>query len=132
MRGVCSRRRGKAVAARNDAPTAPSRRGIGARFALAAALLCALFAASAASADSHVVVIEQMRFTPATLTVHRGDEVTWVNRDLFPHTASADGHGFDSGSIAPQASWRYVARERGRLPYSCTFHPTMHGTLIVR
>ncbi|KVO18201.1 copper-binding protein [Burkholderia ubonensis] len=120
------------MAARNDAPTAPSRRGIGARFALAAALLCALFAASAASADSHVVVIEQMRFTPATLTVHSGDEVTWVNRDLFPHTASADGHGFDSGSIAPQASWRYVARERGRLPYSCTFHPTMHGTLIVR
>ncbi|WP_080497640.1 cupredoxin domain-containing protein [Burkholderia ubonensis] len=121
------------MAARNDALTAPSRRGIGARSALlAAALLCALFAASAASADSHVVVIEQMRFTPAELTVHRGDEVTWVNRDLFPHTASADGHGFDSGSIAPQASWRYVARKRGRFPYTCTFHPTMHGTLIVR
>ncbi|KVM73125.1 copper-binding protein [Burkholderia ubonensis] len=117
------------MAARNDVPTAPSRRGIGARSALAAVLL---FAESAASADSHVVVIEQMRFTPATLTVHRGDEVTWVNRDLFPHTASADGHAFDSGSIAPQASWRYVTRERGRLPYSCTFHPTMHGTLIVR
>lgn len=131
MRGVCSRRWGKAVAARNDALTAPSRRGIGARSALAA-LLCALFATPATCADSHAVVIEQMRFTPATLTVHRGDEVTWVNRDLFPHTASADGHGFDSGSIAPQASWHYVARKRGRFPYSCTFHPTMHGTLIVR
>lgn len=107
------------------------RRRFGARCARAA-WVCALAASSGVFAESHVVVVEQMRFTPAELTVHHGDEVVWINRDLFPHTASADAHAFDSGSIAPQASWHYVARERGRFPYSCTFHPTMHGMLIVR
>ncbi|WP_446901227.1 cupredoxin domain-containing protein [Burkholderia sp. YIM B11467] len=97
-----------------------------------AAWVCALVASSCVFAESHVVVVEQMRFTPATLTVRRGDEVVWINRDLFPHTASADARAFDSGSIAPQASWHYIAHERGRFPYSCTFHPTMHGMLIVR
>lgn len=122
MRGICNRHWGKAVARRND-----HRRSIGAAW-----LLCALLAAPAVFAGTHVIVVEQMRFTPAELTVQRGDEVVWINRDLFAHTASADGHAFDSGSIAPQASWHYVARERGRFPYSCTFHSTMHGTLNVR
>ncbi|MGU7768734.1 cupredoxin domain-containing protein [Burkholderia sp. MR1-5-21] len=94
--------------------------------------LATLAVSSGAFAGTHVVVIEQMRFTPAELTVQRGDEVVWINRDLFAHTASADARAFDSGSIAPQASWHYVARVRGRFPYSCTLHPTMHGMLNVR
>ncbi|RQR60135.1 copper-binding protein [Burkholderia sp. Bp9126] len=122
MRAICNRRWGKAVARRNE-----RRRAIGAAW-----LLGALLATPAAFAGSHVIVVDQMRYTPSELTVQRGDEVVWINRDLFAHTASADGDGFDSGSIAPQASWHYVARERGRFPYACTFHPTMHGTLNVR
>lgn len=132
MRAICSRRWGKAVTARNDALAAPSRASPWGRRCAGAVWLGALALSSGALAGSQVVVIEQMRFAPAELTVHRGDEVVWINRDLFPHTASADGHAFDSGSIAPQASWHYVARERGRFPYSCTFHPTMHGTLNVQ
>ncbi|MPW17675.1 copper-binding protein [Paraburkholderia sp. CNPSo 3157] len=92
----------------------------------------ALFAfAMPTMASTYVVTIEQMRFNPPTLTVHRGDEVVWVNKDLVAHTASTDAKGFDSKSIAPDASWRYKVGKPGRYAYRCIFHPTMHGTLIV-
>ena len=87
--------------------------------------------AAPAAARNHVVTIAQMRFDPPTVKVHRGDSIVWVNKDLVPHTVSADAKTFDSGSIAPGASWRYVARQPGAHPYQCRFHPTMRGTLIV-
>jgi len=40
-----------------------------------------------------------MQFNPAELTVHRGDRVVWVSKDLFPHTATAKDKTFDSGTI---------------------------------
>ena len=81
---------------------------------------------------THQIVIDQMRFNPPTLTVKRGDRIQWVNKDLFPHTATSTAKAFDSGSIAPNASWSFVAGKPGSYPYLCTFHPTMRGTLNVR
>lgn len=98
---------------------------------IAAVAMTAAFAVDPAPAD-HVIVIEQMRFNPPTLTVRRGDRVTWVNKDLFPHTASATSKAFDSRSIAPSGSWTYVAGRPGSYPYTCSFHATMTGTLTVR
>jgi plastocyanin len=93
--------------------------------------------AAAANSDdtvsrTYVVVIEQMRFNPPALTVRRGDRVVWVNKDLFPHTASANSKTFDSSGIAPNASWSYVAGRAGNYPYMCSLHPSMHGTLTVQ
>jgi plastocyanin len=79
----------------------------------------------------YVVTIENMQFNPPKLTVHRGDRVVWVNKDLFAHTATADAKAFDSHDIAPNASWTYVARRGGDYSYRCTFHPTMKGMLTV-
>nr|WP_268238841.1 cupredoxin family copper-binding protein [Paraburkholderia caffeinilytica] len=87
---------------------------------------------SEAAAGTYVIVIEQMRFNPPVLTVHRGDRVTWVNKDLFPHTATATPTAFDSHEIQPNASWSYVTRQTGSYPYLCTLHTTMRGTLIVQ
>ncbi|WP_235024513.1 cupredoxin domain-containing protein [Caballeronia arvi] len=87
---------------------------------------------SEAMAATFVVVIEQMRFEPPALTIARGDRVVWVNKDLFPHTATADKKAFDSHDIAPDASWSFVARDAGSYAYSCTLHPTMHAILNVR
>ena len=100
--------------------------------ALAAlAIACALGAHAADAAPrTHTVVIEGLRFNPETLTVHRGDRIVWRNKDLVPHTATASG-AFDSRSIAAHGSWSYVARKAGALPYVCSFHPTMKGTLKV-
>lgn len=78
----------------------------------------------------HVVTIQNMQFEPAELIVKRGSRVVWINKDLFPHTATAKT--FDSGSIEANASWSYVASEPGDHAYLCAFHPTMKGRLIVR
>jgi plastocyanin len=62
--------------------------------------------------------------------VKRGDRITWVNNDLFPHDVRADGV-FDSHEIAPSKSWSYVANRAGNYAYRCTLHPTMTARLIV-
>ena len=93
---------------------------------LAAALLLPVLACAA----THEVKVEGMQFTPATLTVKRGDKVVWRNADLVPHTATAAGK-FDSRVVAPGKSWTWTAGKAGRYDYVCTLHPTMKGTLVV-
>jgi plastocyanin len=85
-----------------------------------------------APAATHTVIIENMQFNPPQLQVHRGDRIVWVNKDLFPHTATAASHSFDSGGIAAGASWTYVASKAGEYPYGCTFHPSMKGMIQVQ
>jgi plastocyanin len=80
---------------------------------------------------THTIVIEAMQFNPASLTVRRGDRIVWRNSDLVPHTATAKDV-FDSGAIAPNESWTYVARTPGALPYVCAFHPPMTAALTVQ
>ena len=103
--------------------------------AVSASLLAlAWVAGHAVSAESatHTVTVENMRFDTDQLTVKRGDRVVWVNKDLFPHTVTADGKAFDSGDIAAEKSWTYVAVTPGRYTYMCTYHPGMKATLIVQ
>jgi plastocyanin len=103
---------------------------------LLASLIPAGASVSAAEQQSpshkRIVTIEGMQFNPQELTVHRGDRVVWVNRDLFPHTVTADTKAFDSRSIAANASWSYVTSKPGEYSYSCTFHPPMKGKITVR
>ena len=81
---------------------------------------------------THTVVIEGTRFEPQTLSVRRGETVVWINKDPFPHTATALNGGFDSKNIEPSKSWRYKAKKPGEFPYFCTLHPMMKATLRVR
>jgi plastocyanin len=99
--------------------------------AAAAALAVAASAALAASATREIVM-EAVAFKPASITVNAGDTIQWVNRDAFPHTATANDKRFDSGEIAPGATWKLVAKEKGTFAYLCAYHPTMKGTLVVR
>ena len=110
------------------------------RRAAAATLAVGLLAAGAglggfgaAAADrphTHEVVVQGLRYVPETLKIKRGDVVTWINKDPFPHTATAAG-AFDSGSIAEGKSWRFTARRAGTFVYVCTLHSNMKGTLQV-
>jgi plastocyanin len=104
---------------------------------IALATVCAwgaLWLGAGALADAkpatHTVVIEGLKFLPETLAVRRGDTVVWVNKDPYPHTATAKGV-FDSGSMAGGGSWKYTARAAGEHPYICTFHPNMKAILRV-
>ena len=80
----------------------------------------------------HVITMEGMQFKPAALTVRRGDRVVWMNKDLFPHSATGPKGSFDSASIPAGGSWTFVADTAGTFAYTCIFHPTMKATLTVR
>ena len=81
---------------------------------------------------AHTVIIENMQYSPAQLRVHRGERIVWVNKDLFPHTVTAAARAFDSGSIAANSAWTYVAGKAGEYAYGCTFHPSMKGRIEVQ
>jgi plastocyanin len=101
----------------------------------AAGLLWAGAAVSTAGPQAGAAALVTMQttgFEPRVLTVKVGDRITWVNNDLFPHTATADDKAFDSGSIAPSGTWDLVAKKPGTYTYTCTFHPNMKGTINVQ
>jgi plastocyanin len=90
-----------------------------------------LVSTSGHAAETKTVVIEGVTFQPATLTVKQGDTVVWKNADLYAHTATAAG-AFDSNEIAPNGTWKFIAKHKGSFPYICTLHPSMKGTLVVK
>ena len=95
-----------------------------------ALLACAVSATVYAKATAHTVEIDGLKYSPAMLSVKRGDTVTWVNKDPFPHTVTAHG-AFDSGDIPAGGRWTLVARKPGTYGYICTYHPNMKGVLKV-
>lgn len=101
-------------------------------FAALAAVGISRAVAAKASPANHLVKIENMQFSPATLRVAVGDRVEFRNADLVPHTASTKPAGvFDSGLVKPGESWTLFAKAAGSFSYICTFHPMMTGQIIV-
>jgi len=80
----------------------------------------------------HIVVIKQMSFDPPQMIVKSGDTVEWRNDDIFSHTATADDGSFDSGLIAPGASWKTTVQGSGTIAYHCRPHPNMKASLVVQ
>ncbi len=81
-----------------------------------------------AKPKEHAVAIRAMQFEPAVVVVDVGDTIVWANEDIVPHTATAVGT-FDSQQLGSKQRWRFTVTKAGSIPYSCTFHPTMHGTI---
>src|SRR5262245_20700129 len=80
---------------------------------------------------TYTVVMEGTGFEPADLKVAAGDTVVWVDKDPFPHTATAKNADFDSQEIGVGKSWKNIFKTKGDFAYACTLHPTMKGTLKV-
>ena len=76
------------------------------------------------------VRIDDLAFTPATLTVAVGATVTWRNDDTVPHTVTADGGTFTSPTLAPGATYSRTFSAAGTFPYHCSIHTSMHGTIM--
>lgn len=116
---------------------AGSRRGMVGVAMLAAALaLPVVGPASAdeptasASAAGAKVKIEDLTFKPFKLTVARGTEVAFVNRDSVAHTATRGGN-FDTGRIKAGKSKSVRFGARGTFSYACKIHPSMRGKIVV-
>jgi plastocyanin len=81
---------------------------------------------------TRTVVIQGFSFNPAHITVKRGTRVTWINRDMTKHTATASNGAFDSGVLRPGQSYSHTFKTAGRTnKYHCEIHPFMRGSVTV-
>ncbi len=71
-----------------------------------------------------------LEFEPASLTVERGQTVTFVNRGKVTHNAK--GKDFFSRVVEPGGSYSHTFNRSGTFTYVCTFHPGMDGTVTVK
>ena len=79
------------------------------------------------------VPIAMFSFTPVTVHVGIGAQVTWTNLDSAPHTATADqGASFDTGTLMIHQTKTITFSTAGTFTYHCAFHPFMHGTVTVK
>lgn len=68
-------------------------------------------------------------FVPKTITIKRGTEVTWTNRDNMVHTVSSAS--FNSPDIQPDGTYKRTFSTVGSFEYRCGIHPTMVATINV-
>lgn len=87
--------------------------------------------ADAAEPTTHRIVIENFAFVPERLEIQAGDTVVWINRDIAPHTASADGRTWDTGSLGRGRSAAIGFAVSGTFAYVCRHHPHMRGEITV-
>lgn len=91
-------------------------------------------AAEGLPADTAVVRVAGMRFTPATITIRAGQSVTWRFDDNgLPHNVTGTGAAVDAlrSPILASGVYTTVFDTPGTYPYECTLHPEMTGTVVV-
>jgi LPXTG-motif cell wall-anchored protein len=77
------------------------------------------------------VTIADFSFTPALITIHVGDTVTWTNHGPSAHTATANNGSFNTGVLQKGQSASHTFNTAGTFSYICSIHPFMHGTVVV-
>jgi plastocyanin len=89
---------------------------------------------AADAAEVPTVQIENYQFSPSTLTVSVGTNVTWVNRDTDVHTVAADDtpQTFKSAGLDTDDKFSFTFNKAGTYPYHCALHPHMMGKIIVQ
>lgn len=100
-----------------------------------AALLCVIAACahlSAAAAEAGKIEVKDFMFMPTTLTVSAGSKVIWVNKDDEPHTVVSDSGMFRSGAMDTDESFSFTFDKPGTYHFTCSIHPRMVGTIIVK
>ena len=78
----------------------------------------------------NAVTIDNLAFSPATLNLKTGQQVTWTNQQDIAHTVTADGGAFDH-QMPPGATFSFTFDKAGSFPYHCTIHRSMTATIQV-
>ena len=107
------------------------------RLVLVACLLAVgapIVLAPAAGAAGQAVIMQDYAFSPATLTVHAGDTVTWTNHDQAPHdvTTTSAPVAVKSPMLSTGQSFTYTFTTAGTYSYYCSIHPDMRAQVIVQ
>ena len=71
-------------------------------------------------------------YAPNPITASVGSTLTWINNDSIAHTSTANGGAWNSGTMAPGASFSTTFSSAGSFQYHCAIHPGMVGTVTVQ
>ena len=81
------------------------------------------------------IAIVDFDYDPKAITVAPGTEITFVNQDSTPHTATArDTTSFNTDSIdggGAEGTITIADDASGEIVYFCSFHPFMEATVTV-
>ena len=88
-------------------------------------------AAAPATAGKAEVKIDNFSFSPETLTVKAGTQITWTNGDDIPHTVVSGDQAFKSKVLGTGEKFTFTASKPGTYSYSCSIHPNMTGKVTV-
>lgn len=77
----------------------------------------------------HIVEIVKFKFDKKLLNVKVGDKVTWINKDIVPHTATALDKSWDSGRLNKGESFTLTIKDETSLDYFCAYHRQMKASL---
>ena len=87
---------------------------------------------AAETSDTGKIVVRDFMFSPSPLTVKTGSTVTWTNMDDEPHTVVSDSGVFKSGGMDTNESFSYKFDKPGTYHFTCSIHPRMTGTVVVK
>jgi plastocyanin len=98
-----------------------------------AALAACVAASGLAWREAEAAIgIDNFTLSPAKLTVAKGTEVTWTNRDDIPHSIVLGAIGVRSKAMDTDGSFVYRFDRAGTFGYICGLHPRMRGQVVVR
>jgi plastocyanin len=95
--------------------------------ALAVVILSMTVPARAATIE---ITMENLVISPAEVTANVGDTISWINKDVFAHTATAKNGDFDV-TLPEKQSATSVLKKAGMVEYYCRYHPNMKAMLKV-
>jgi plastocyanin len=79
------------------------------------------------------VVMEGIKFNPASVTISAGDTVTWTNEDSVGHDVTGDRFkSGDPGGMQNGDTFEHTFDKAGTFDYVCTVHPGMEGAVKVK
>ena len=78
------------------------------------------------------VMIDNFVFSPVSLTVKVGTQVTWINHDDIPHTVVSKDGVFKSKVLDSGDRFSFTFAKAGQFGYFCSIHPHMTGTIVVK
>ena len=78
------------------------------------------------------IKIDNFSFTPQTVTVPVGSQITWTNRDDIPHTVVADDKTFKSSALDTDEKFTFTFTKAGTHNYFCSIHPKMTAKVVVQ
>ena len=82
--------------------------------------------------QTYNVSIQNVAFSPSTLTIHVGDTVVWTNKDSVIHTVTSDtGTELNSANLSNGETYSHTFNQAGTFNYHCTVHPMMKAKVIV-